>query len=288
MRGLHRHDQPVERVARGSRAAINLVGVHHSEIIRGHELASPGYLEATRVVTVELTSSPEAAWPLRHRARYKLHLGTAEVSAVLSLLERSEPLPGSPRFAQLLLAEPVAAVHGQPFVLRIESPPETIGGGRVLAPSLRRLRRTDQAAIARLEQLRSNEPVVRLRGALASIGLNAWSPQRICALAGLPVADVESSLAALAASGALLDLPVGPRRTVRVLEESVATLEDRILRALARLHEAHPRQSAIPRARLEAALPDLENKTLVASLVDRLQSTRQDRRRRPWRGPQRP
>ena len=108
--------------------------------------------------------------------------------------------------------------------------------------------------------------------ALASIGLNAWTPERLCALAGLPVAGVKSSLDALAASGALLELPVGPRRTVRILDESVATLENRILRALARLHEAHPRHSAIPRARLEAALPDLDNKTLVAGLVDRLKT----------------
>src|SRR4029077_6637230 len=37
IRGLHQHDQPVERIGRGSRAAVNLVGVHHSEIVRGHE-----------------------------------------------------------------------------------------------------------------------------------------------------------------------------------------------------------------------------------------------------------
>ena len=156
VRGLHRHDRPVEQIGRGSRAAVNLVGVHHSEIVRGHELASPGYLEATRVLTVDLVASSDAGRPLKHRERYKLHLGTAEVSAVLSLLERTEPPEGTARLAQLLLAEPVVAVHGQPFVLRIESPAATIGGGRVIGPSLRRLRRTDQTAIARLARLRSN------------------------------------------------------------------------------------------------------------------------------------
>jgi selenocysteine-specific elongation factor len=272
VRGLHRHDLPVEHIARGSRAAVNLVGVHHTEITRGHELASPGYLEATRVLTVDVTNSSDAGRPLKHRDRYKLHLGTAEVSAVLSLLERNEPAPHAASLAQLLLAEPVAAVHGQPFVLRVESPPATIGGGRVIGPSLRRLRRTDQAAIARLERLRSQEPAARLRGALASLGTSAWTERRICAVAGLSAAQVESSLASLAASGSLVELPVGPRRTIRILEESVNALEDRILRALARLHQAHPRQSTISRARLEAALPDLDNKTLVAALIDRLKA----------------
>ena len=121
------------------------------------------------------------------------------------------------------------AVHGQPFVLRIESPPATIGGGRVIGPSLRRLRRTDQRAIARLERLRSQEPTARLRGALASLGTQAWTERRICAIAGLTAALVESSLASLVASGSLIELPVGPRRTIRVLDESVKALEDRIL-----------------------------------------------------------
>jgi selenocysteine-specific elongation factor len=261
----------VQQIARGSRAAVNLVGVHHTEIARGHELAATGYLDATRVLTVDLTSS-DAGRPLKHRDRYKLHLGTAEVSAVLSLLERAEPAQGTTRFAQLLLAEPVVAVHGQPFVLRVESPPATIGGGRVIGPSLRRLRRTDQSAIARLERLRSQDPTARLRGALASLGIQAWTERRMCAVAGLSAALVESSLAALLASGSLIELPVGPRRTIRVLDESIRALEDRILRALARLHQAHPRQSTISRARLEAALPDLDNKTLVAALIDRLKT----------------
>jgi selenocysteine-specific elongation factor len=273
IRGLHRHDQPVERIGRGSRAAVNLVGVHHSEVVRGHELAAPGYLEATRALTVELIGSSESGRPLRHRERYKLHIGTAEVSAVLSLLERNEPPAGKPRLAQLLLAEPIVAAHGQPFVLRVESPPTTIGGGRVIAPSARRIRRTDQAAIARLERLRSSEPDQRLRGALSLLGMGTWSKNRLCALTGLSAIEVESSLASLSKSGGLVELPVGPRRTARVLDESVAVLEDRVLRALARLHEAHPRQSAIPRAKLIAALPDLENKTLVAALLDRLRAS---------------
>src|SRR3954469_7170757 len=57
VRGLHRHDRPVERIGRGSRAAINLAGVHHGEIGRGQELAAPGYLQATRVLSVELAGS---------------------------------------------------------------------------------------------------------------------------------------------------------------------------------------------------------------------------------------
>ena len=64
VRGLHRHDQSVEWIGRGARAAINLVGVHHAEIQRGQELAAPGYLQSTRILSVEVVGSDEAAPPL--------------------------------------------------------------------------------------------------------------------------------------------------------------------------------------------------------------------------------
>src|SRR4051812_18364843 len=115
VRGIHRHDRPVDSVGRGTRAAINLVGVHHSEIHRGQEIGEPGFLEASRVLSVDLQVSRDAARPLRHRGRYRLHLGTAEVSVVLALLETNTLGSDGIGLAQLFLAEPVVAVHGQPF-----------------------------------------------------------------------------------------------------------------------------------------------------------------------------
>ena len=90
---------------------------------------------------VEVTTSPDAPRSLKHRGRYRVHLGTAEVAATLSILAANTLGPGSTGLAQLFLAGPVAAVHGQPFVIREESPPGTLGGGRVLRPTGPRIRR---------------------------------------------------------------------------------------------------------------------------------------------------
>jgi selenocysteine-specific elongation factor len=270
VRGLQRHDQAAAQIGRGARAAVNLVGVHHTEVKRGHELAAPGYLEPSRTIAVEVVASAGASHPLRHRGRYKLHIGTAEVSAVLALFARNETGPGEPELGQLLISEPIVAAHGQPFVLRQESPPETLGGGRVLLPNLRRIRRRDRVAIDHLERLQPRDPVGRLTAALAFLGLDAWTDLRLRALTGLDERELREALAALAAAGGMIELPLGPRRTVRVLAEQVDALEDRVLRALGRLHEAHPRQAAIPRSALTAALPDLPNEALVSGLIDRL------------------
>jgi len=272
VRGLHRHDQPVERLRRGSRGAINLVGVHHGEIGRGQELAAQGYLQATRILSVEVASSNDAVRALRHRGRYRVHLGTAEVAATLALLEGNELAPRAHQLGQLFLAEPVVAVYGQPFVIREESPPATLGGGRVLQPLARRVRRRDQAARERLNRLRSADPLERLSAALAFLGLKPWTERGLSAQTGLPIDQVSPALDQLTATDALVDVPVGPRRSLRILAEFVVDLEDRVLRALGRLHAARPRLSAIPRAHLSAELPDLGNDALIAGIVDRLKA----------------
>ena len=284
VRGLHRHDLSVDQIGPGSRAAINLAGIHHSEIQRGQELAAPGFFGATRILSVEIVEtragspchereSGGAAPLLRHRHRFKLHLGTAEVSAVLSILETEDVRPGEPRLAQLFVAEPVVAVYGQPFVLRAESPAATLGGGRIIQPVASRLRRRDRAAIARLDRLRSADPLERLSAALAFLALAPWTERRLVALTGLGLSEVESGLASLASSGALVELAVGPKRFVRLPAELVAELEERALRALSRLHAARPRHSSIPHAQLAAAFPDVHSEALVSGLIDRLAAT---------------
>ena len=191
---------------------------------------------------------------------------------MLSLLERTEP-PDGQAPARSALAGRARRGRSRSTVRAAHREPARHDRRRPRDRSVvRRLRRTDQAAIARLERLRSKEPSVAASRRPVVARPGAWTERRLSALTGLPAADVESSLASLAASGALIELPVGPRRTIRVLDESVASPRGRVLRALARLHKAHPRQSAIPRARLEAALPDLENKTLVAGVLDRLKT----------------
>jgi selenocysteine-specific elongation factor len=270
VRGLRQHDRDAPALGRGSRAAINLVGVHHTEVVRGQELGSPGYLKPTRVISVELRQAPDDDRAVRHRTRYKLHLGTAELSATLSLLEPGDEPRDGPRLAQLLLDKPAVAVHAQPFILRQESPARTLGGGRVLATTIRRLRRRDELEISLLRQLQPSAPEARLRAALALYGLRPWTREDLVRETGLAQNELDGALATLEASGSLVNLAIGPRRVIRVLSEIARELEDRVLRALTRLHAARPRQSAVRRAHLSAELPDLGSDALVACLLERL------------------
>jgi selenocysteine-specific elongation factor len=72
--------------------------------------------------------------------------------------------------------------------------------------------------------------------------------------------------------GTLVDLPLGTRRSLRILDEYARDIEDRMLRALTRLHAVRPRHATIPRSSVAAALPDIGNDALIAAIVARLES----------------
>jgi selenocysteine-specific elongation factor len=270
VRGLHRHDERVETVGRGSRAGINLAGLPLSEVQRGHEIASPGYLVPSQRLSVEVRSSNPAlsARPLRHRGRYRLHLGTADVAATLVLLEPN-PDPDTPALAQLALERPVVAVWGQPFVLRELSPPATVGGGRILEPHPPRHRRRDEPARTRLRLTASDLPRNRLLASVDALGLSPWSDLSLTRETGLPLPEVHAQLSALQAEGTVQEVAIGLRRSTLLATNTLKNLERRVVRALERLHDARPRQSTIRRSHLVAELPDLPE-PLIGSLLDRL------------------
>ncbi|MFP6621742.1 MAG: selenocysteine-specific translation elongation factor, partial [Pirellulaceae bacterium] len=78
VRGLQNHEDSVERVFRGQRAAINLAGIHHNDLSRGRELAAPGHLASHRILTVSLHLLGNAQRKIKKRHQVRLHVGTAE------------------------------------------------------------------------------------------------------------------------------------------------------------------------------------------------------------------
>src|SRR5262249_29931697 len=158
VRSLQNHDHAVEEIHRGQRAAINLAGVHHEDVIRGPELATPGYLLPARTMTVRLHCLADMKRPIKHRQPVRFHVGTAEVMATVALLDCDTIEPGRWGLAQLFLEEPAMATWGQPFVLRESSATSTIGGGQVLQPVARKIRRRHLEILERIERLWTGAP----------------------------------------------------------------------------------------------------------------------------------
>lgn len=139
IRGLQTHRHEVPEALPGTRTAVNLAGVAVEEIGRGQVLAPVGRIVPVRAFDALLHVLPDR--PIRHNLRVAVHVGSAEVQGRVRVLgsrivpidgsEDADAIPGdADGWAQVILAEPIAAVPGDLFVLRLSD--ETVGGGRIV------------------------------------------------------------------------------------------------------------------------------------------------------------
>lgn len=269
VRGVQQHDHAVEEVHRGQRAAINLAGIHHDEVRRGHELATPDFLIPTRLMSARLGLLPTALRPLKSRSRGRLHVGTAEVLCSVVLLDREELRPGESALVQLFLSEPVVAVWSQPFVLRSESPVLTVGGGQVLDPHATKIRRSEAARIAKVGELTSTDEATRAAAALYLHGLRPWRPSDLARLAG--AIDYDALVARLRDNNTLVEIAVSPTRTALVHREAIEDISRRIEAALKKLHDEFPLNSLLDRSRLASRLEYLGSVELLDAVLAHMQ-----------------
>ena len=265
VRALSRHGGGVEGVGRGQRAAVNLPGVPLEAVGRGHELARVGYLTPSRVLTVRLKASADGPG-VKHRLTARLHLGTGDVQAVVSVLDADRAEPGESVLAQLFLAEHVVGVWGQPFVLRDSSGERTLGGGRVLQPRAAKLRRREVETLTLLEQFATADGRDRCQLAAYFAGYGGVSAAELLAATGLTAAEVADHLDTLQQSMRLVELPVRGRYTHSARTEAV---EAKVLAVVAGLHAAQPLASSHDRAAIASALGYLPE-PLVAAVIDGL------------------
>jgi selenocysteine-specific elongation factor len=270
VRSLQNHDQPVEEVHRGMRAAINLAGVKHEDVVRGQELATPGYLAPSRVLTVRLHCLKDAQRPIKHRASVRFHLGTAEIMGTVSLLDCDKIDPGGWGLAQVFLDEPAMAVWGQPFVIREPSATHTLGGGQVLQPVAKKIRRRHLEILERVERLWAGTPEERALQVAWFAGFAGFSPGDLVRDANVPPGDVQPLVARLLDAGRLVRVTISQTRTLLLHADMLRELDERVSGVLRRLHEQFPLMATHDRQRVQSQLDYVGDEQLVHAAVDRL------------------
>src|SRR6202521_190664 len=121
IRGLQQHNQPGEEARPGSRTAVNLSGLDHSQVRRGDVLALRGAWPASRRLDARLVVLPGVP-PLRHHQELQMYHETSEVMIELSLLERDELRGGEAGWGQVFCTPPGGGPAGDRFILRGPSP----------------------------------------------------------------------------------------------------------------------------------------------------------------------
>ncbi len=274
VRGIQVHGRSAARVSVGERAALNLHPIAKEEIGRGDILASPERAKPTNLLDVRLTLLPGAAKALNGGAALRLHIGTAEISARVRLLDRDTLAPGETAPAQLRLLTPTAALKRQPFIIRRLSPAATIGGGIVLDPCPRRHRRHDPLVLEHLEHLERLEPTELLLVALAEPNMSVRSAAELAKRIGITEEEAAALLNKQLEAGLVRQIGRGwmHRQNFLLLKERLRTL-------LAAFHQKEPLRPGMKKAyvtallqttaeAMQTALQELEAEGLVSQSGD--------------------
>ena len=264
IRQLQVHNKVEEIAYPGQRVAVNLRNIDREQVARGDALASPGYLEPTRLLDVELQLLERVRPQPRYGEMARVLFGTCEEPAALRILGERQPKPGSLCVAQLACQRDVAVPVGEHFILRSMSPVTTIGGGRILDNSPAKHRRSDNSAVSRLANLASGDTAEVVDELIRAAGVR-----------GMDMAELSRSMN-LAADDLLQGLDktevvfAGPQRLLS--RSAFDSLCEQALAGIGRFHEANPGRKGQPltefRSGLEAGVDEPVFRFLVEHLVD--------------------
>lgn len=268
--GRVRPGDAVEILPSGKRLRVAAVHAYRTEVPEarpGHtaglhlpDLENPGALERGFIAAAPGTLGPSTALAARVRlgaalpaersadaVPVTLHLGPAEVSARMVVLEDVPLEPGRAVWVQFRLDEPVFAVPGDRALARWGN--VVLAGGRIVETGNRRRRRSRPEDLRALEAAssRSEGPVEE---ALRRHGPNPARIEELSARLGLSESDVRASLETLRAAGRAALLHDG--RAVH--EEGLRRASDLVYGAVDRFHRRHPRRRG---PALDAVLEEL-------------------------------
>ncbi len=233
VRGMQKQGGAAQGAAAGERCAINLSGVELAQVSRGDWLVAPAVHAPTKRIDVRLQVLAGEAQPLKHWTPVHVHLGTADVTARVSIRRGAVVAAGESALAQLILDQPLAALHGDRFIVRDQSATRTIGGGTIVDPFAPATRRHTPARVAQLAALEHDDPAAALAALLAGspggVDLAQFErtfnlkPERVDAL----VRAIDTAI-------------VGKEQRVALPKQNVETIKQKVIEALTRFHRDSP------------------------------------------------
>lgn len=251
VRGIQIHGKAAERARAGERCALNLTGTDVDSVRRGDWVMAAAIHRPTRKLDVRLSVLPAETRALKHWTPVHLHLATADVTARVSLRRGEGLAPGTAGIAQLVLDEPVSALHGDRFILRDQSSARTIGGGTIidpLPPAVRRSKTRD----ATLAALESADHIT----ALTALAANDKRPIDLAHFTA--IFNLLPEIAAAAYAKAAL-VPLGKEHRIAVTQQRLAALQEAAAKQVLSFHQEQPQAPGMEIETLHATLaPELD------------------------------
>ena len=268
VRGLQVHKSKADSSGIGKRTALNLQDLAKEDLRRGQVAAAEGSLVPTSRLDARLDVLAGAPREIKHRDRVRLHIGTDEVMARLSVIGGPTIAPGASSPVQLVLERPAVALPGDRFVIRSFSPIVTVGGGRVLDAAPEKHKRLSGRVLQGLEKLGGTA-----RDAVEQMfAQSTAAPRTVAEIArklGRAESEAAETIAALLAEGALV--AVGTEKPARYLHRSVRdALADGLVEGLEAYFTANPFKAEMPFSDVRAAFLEKSDAAAFKHVLDSL------------------
>ncbi|MGC2495970.1 selenocysteine-specific translation elongation factor [Candidatus Binatus sp.] len=267
VRSIQVHSDSVESAGLCQRVALNLTGAEKINLARGDVLADERLDSATTRFDTWLEIRPAAKRALKNNTRVRLFIGTTETIARAIVLDEAGALaPKAAGFAQLVTDDPVVALAGDRFVIRDETNSRTLGGGIVLNPLGRRVRKPIEAYRSNLRVLKASSGADALEALINLQESFALGTIRLATLMNIPIAEADT---ALSDASRFVKLSVGDEEafTTRAKWDELKRFT---LDTLATHHRAEPLSPGLEMEALRTRLPYEIGTRAFRPIVDRI------------------
>ncbi len=268
VRSIQVHDQSVNKAGWGERVALNLGGIGKGEVERGQVVVDPRISLAVQELDALLEVRPGSRWKIENYSRVRVHLGTVETFAKVTILDGREALgPGEKAYCRLAAKELLAAFPGERLIVRTENATATLGGGLVVNVLAEKQQRRSPKLRDYLEALAHGEPAARAHALLEMHSAFALPLPLIAQGLGL---SVEDAAGIINASKDILPLPGPDQPEAFTVKRKWDQARAKVISMVRDFHARTPLAAGIEMESVRSALGTELSTKIFRALVERL------------------
>lgn len=239
VRGIQVHDNSVKSAEAGQRTAINLSNIKTNEIKRGDVVAAPNLMEPSLIVDCKLYYLKSASKPLENRQRVRIYHGTSEVICRVVILDKEEVKQGEEAYVQLRLEKPLTVQRNDRFVIRSYSPMYTIGGGIIIEPLAKKVKRFNESYIKELKVKESGKTENIIENTIKNISDEYPKASDVLKALGKNEENIEEKLQLLIKENKIIKFDTG-EKAVYVHKEFLHKKVKALFDVLEKFHKENP------------------------------------------------
>jgi selenocysteine-specific elongation factor len=267
VRSLHAQNAQAGSAGPGQRAALNVVGVKRSIslIHRGDWIVSPSTAITSTRLDICIRVLDTGLKPVMSRIPVHVHVGAADVTGRLIIIDGKSIPPGGSAYGHLILDNPVHAVKGDRVILRDQSARETLAGGYIVdvSPSAYKTRFTTSRGLY-LDALNQRSVLDSFSQllALSPVGLDLRTFGQNSNLTTKELSELQDK------TGNLLVLP--ELNNLGFDKKRWQTLQGKVASAIKSIHAKESDQASLSESDIGQELDERITPRLLKAIVDSL------------------